>query len=109
MAGDPEEQTKKIVVLRESGGPNIPEAFEIDRESAAYWVARSSRAMTPVDVAASLDGGGPRRTNNKDCRPPRKRGTQYPRGVRDRSRSCGVLGRPVKRGDDTGECSSFVS
>jgi hypothetical protein len=38
------------VVLRECGGPSIPEAVEIDREAAAYWVARSSRAMTPVGM-----------------------------------------------------------
>ena len=38
----------RIVVLRESGGPSIPETLEINREAAAYWVVRSSRTMTVV-------------------------------------------------------------
>jgi hypothetical protein len=29
------------VVTRESGWPSIPEVFEIKREAAAYWIARS--------------------------------------------------------------------
>jgi hypothetical protein len=34
------------VIARESGRSSIPEAPEIKREAAAYWIARSSRAMT---------------------------------------------------------------
>src|SRR3984893_7302303 len=37
-----------------TGRPSIPEAFEIDREAAAYWIARSSRATTILIVAAAL-------------------------------------------------------
>jgi len=33
---------------RESGGPSIPETSRRNREAAAYWVGRSSRAMTVV-------------------------------------------------------------
>jgi hypothetical protein len=38
--------TNYAVIVRESGRSSIPEAFVVDREAAAYWVARSSRAMT---------------------------------------------------------------
>jgi hypothetical protein len=34
-----------------TGRPSIPETFEINREAAAYWIARSSRAMTVLLVA----------------------------------------------------------
>src|SRR6267143_2574974 len=37
-----------------TGRPSIPETFEIDREAAAYWIARSSRATTVLIVAAAL-------------------------------------------------------
>src|SRR5882757_913185 len=37
-----------------TGRPSIPEAFEIDRGAAAYWIARSSRATTVLIVAAAL-------------------------------------------------------
>src|ERR1700676_4964498 len=37
-----------------TGGPSIPEAFEIDRGAAAYWIARSSRATTVLIVAAAF-------------------------------------------------------
>src|ERR1700732_4400913 len=37
-----------------TGRPSIPEAFEIDRGAAAYWIARSSRAMTVLIVAAAF-------------------------------------------------------
>src|SRR6267143_1907544 len=37
-----------------TGRPSIPETFEIDREAAAYSIARSSRAMTVLIVAAAL-------------------------------------------------------
>ena len=33
-----------------TGRPSIPEAFQIDREAAAYWIARSSRATTVLIV-----------------------------------------------------------
>jgi hypothetical protein len=39
--------------LAYAGRPSIPETFETDREAAAYWIARSSRAMTVVDEAAA--------------------------------------------------------
>src|SRR6266481_573883 len=35
------------------GRPSIPETFEITREAAAYWIARSSRAMTVFVVATA--------------------------------------------------------
>src|ERR1039458_244279 len=38
------------VIARLDRRPSIPEAFEIIREAAAYWIARSSPAMT-VEVA----------------------------------------------------------
>jgi hypothetical protein len=34
------------VIVREGGRSSIPETVVIDREAAAYWIARSSRAMT---------------------------------------------------------------
>src|ERR1700704_1982259 len=37
-----------------TGRPSIPETFEIDREAAAYSIARSSRATTVLIVAAAL-------------------------------------------------------
>ncbi|MFH1342917.1 MAG: hypothetical protein ABIL01_17200 [Pseudomonadota bacterium] len=37
-----------------AGRPSIPEAFEINREAAAYWIARSSRATTTLIVAVYL-------------------------------------------------------
>jgi hypothetical protein len=37
-----------------TGRPSIPEAFEIDRGAAAYWIARSSRATTVLIVAAAF-------------------------------------------------------
>src|SRR6266700_2863963 len=47
---------------REKRGSSIPEAFENDREAAAYWIARSSRAMTAeFDVPASRSPSLPRR------------------------------------------------
>src|SRR5947209_7877561 len=44
-------------------GPSIPETFEIKREAAVYWVARSSRAMTAVHclLAAPPSAPQPRR------------------------------------------------
>jgi hypothetical protein len=35
-----------------TGRPSIPETFKINREAAAYWIARSSRATTGLIVAA---------------------------------------------------------
>jgi GIY-YIG catalytic domain-containing protein len=60
-----------------------------------------------VCIATTLIAVGPRTTKNQGCRPPRKRGTQYSRGVRDKSRGRGVLGRPVKPGDDSARCSGL--
>jgi hypothetical protein len=37
-----------------TGRPSIPETFEIKREAAAYWIARSSRATTRLVVAGAL-------------------------------------------------------
>jgi hypothetical protein len=37
-----------------TGRPSIPEAFAINREAAAYWIARSSRATTGVVLARYL-------------------------------------------------------
>jgi hypothetical protein len=39
------------VILRESGGPSLPETLRFIIGASAYWVARSSRAMTVVDMA----------------------------------------------------------
>jgi hypothetical protein len=39
------------VIVRAGGRSSIPEKFAIDRDAAAYWVARSSRAMTAVFVS----------------------------------------------------------
>jgi hypothetical protein len=39
-------ETYSVVIARESGRSSIPETAVIKREAAAYWIARSSRAMT---------------------------------------------------------------
>ncbi len=43
-----------IVVPRESGVPSTPGRQRLSRSAAAYWVARSSRAMTVVGVLAFI-------------------------------------------------------
>ncbi|MBR1126451.1 hypothetical protein JQ628_33370 [Bradyrhizobium lablabi] len=42
--------TYSLVIVREGGRSSIPEAAVMNREAAAYWIARSSRAMTAVKL-----------------------------------------------------------
>ncbi|MFH1343056.1 MAG: hypothetical protein ABIL01_17905 [Pseudomonadota bacterium] len=40
-----------------TGRPSITEAFVLNREAAAYWIARSSRATTVLIVATAFSNG----------------------------------------------------
>ncbi|MFH1344450.1 MAG: hypothetical protein ABIL01_25115, partial [Pseudomonadota bacterium] len=43
-------QTHTAVIARLDGATQYPETFEVNREAAAYWIARSSRATTVLIV-----------------------------------------------------------
>ena len=45
-----ETNTAVIARLDRANPPSIPEAFEINREAAAYWIVRSSRTTTVLIV-----------------------------------------------------------
>src|SRR4051794_10592536 len=86
-----------------TGWPSIPGRLRSIVDAAAYWVARSSRAMTGCCWSGD-DGFFQDAPHSPFTHSPvttrLDRVAQYSRAPAFDHRCCGVLGRPVKPGDD---------